>query len=150
MGMNEQCLIGAGTPEGPCRLSISHTGPHMPGVPTPVPICGAPGPDHLRCRRAVNHHGFQHQDGSKVWSGATFASSAPQEAVDHPQHYGGKDNPYEAIKVINAWGLGFNLGNAVKYIARAGKKGDALTDLRKAAWYLRYQIELLEAEDAEV
>jgi hypothetical protein len=58
------------------------------------------------------------------------------EKVDHPAHYGGADNPYEAIKVIEAWGLGFCLGNTVKYIARAGKKGDLLEDLKKARWYL--------------
>jgi hypothetical protein len=61
-------------------------------------------------------------------------------AVDHPPHYGGADNPYEAIKVIEAWGLGFHLGNAVKYIARAGRKGDALEDLRKSRWYLDREI----------
>lgn len=66
------------------------------------------------------------------------------ETVDHPAHYGGADNPYEAIKVIEAWELGFHLGNAVKYIARAGKKTDNnLEDLRKAAWYLQRQIERL-------
>ena len=64
-----------------------------------------------------------------------------QEQVDHPRHYGGADNPYEAIKVIEAWGLGFNLGNAVKYIARAGKKGDRLEDLKKAMWYLQREID---------
>lgn len=60
------------------------------------------------------------------------------ETVDHPAHYGGADDPYEAIKVIEAWDLGFHLGNAVKYIARAGKKPgvDAVEDLRKARWYL--------------
>lgn len=62
------------------------------------------------------------------------------EAVDHPVHYGGADYPYEAIKVIEAWDLGFCLGNTVKYIARAGKKGDELEDLRKARWYLDRQI----------
>lgn len=56
--------------------------------------------------------------------------------IDHPAHYGG-DTPYEAIKVIEAWGLGFNLGNAVKYIARAGKKGDETEDIDKALWYLQ-------------
>jgi hypothetical protein len=66
--------------------------------------------------------------------------------VDHPAHYGGRDNPYEAIKVIEAWGLGFCLGNALKYIARAGKKGDALEDLRKARWYLQHEIENLEQQ----
>lgn len=65
------------------------------------------------------------------------------EMVDHPEHYGGADNPYEAIKVIEAWGLGFCLGNTVKYISRAGKKGDALEDLQKARWYLDREIQNL-------
>lgn len=66
------------------------------------------------------------------------------EEVNHPDHYGGAGNPYEAIRVIEAWNLGFCLGNAVKYIARAGRKGDRLTDLRKARWYLDREIENLE------
>lgn len=70
------------------------------------------------------------------------------EAVDHPAHYGGAEDPYEAIKVIEAWGLGFALGNAVKYLARAGRKGDRLTDLRKAAWYLQRAIANEEARRA--
>jgi hypothetical protein len=65
------------------------------------------------------------------------------ETVDHPPHYGGADNPYECIRVIEAWGLGFCLGNAVKYIARAGKKGDAVEDLRKARWYIDREIQRL-------
>jgi len=62
------------------------------------------------------------------------------EKINHPNHYGGKDNPYEAIKVIEAWELGFNLGNTVKYISRAGKKESLLEDLKKAAWYLDREI----------
>ncbi|MDO9381856.1 MAG: DUF3310 domain-containing protein [Hyphomicrobiaceae bacterium] len=67
------------------------------------------------------------------------------EAVNHPSHYGGESNPYEAIKVIEAWGLGFNDGNAVKYISRAGKKDPAkhIEDLEKAAWYLQREISKL-------
>ena len=61
-------------------------------------------------------------------------------AVDHPAHYGGASDPYEAIKVIEAWDLGFNLGNAVKYLCRAGKKGSRLEDLEKASWYLAREI----------
>jgi len=63
----------------------------------------------------------------------------PAIAVEHPSHYGGADNPYEAIKVIEAWQLNFCLGNAVKYIARAGKKPGSPTavDLDKAIWYLQ-------------
>ena len=68
------------------------------------------------------------------------------EQVNHPAHYGG-DTTYEAIKVIEAWGLGFCLGNIVKYISRAGKKTeDVLTDLRKALWYLSHEIKRLEKE----
>lgn len=68
--------------------------------------------------------------------------------VDHPQHYGG-DTTYETIKVIEAWSLDFCLGNAVKYISRAGKKGDAVEDLKKAAWYVERRIKQLEADHAE-
>lgn len=67
-----------------------------------------------------------------------------KEAVNHPGHYGGKDNPYEAIKVIEAWGLCFHLGNTVKYIARAGKKDSVIQELKKAKWYLERKIARLE------
>ena len=70
------------------------------------------------------------------------------EAVNHPAHYGGAENPYEAIKVIEAWSLGFCLGNTVKYISRAGKKGDRLEDLKKAQWYLAREIAQQEALSA--
>jgi hypothetical protein len=63
-----------------------------------------------------------------------------KEAVNNPAHYGGADNPYEAIKVIDAWDLNFNLGNTVKYIARCGKKDDEIQELEKAAWYLNNEI----------
>lgn len=68
------------------------------------------------------------------------------ELVNHPSHYGG-DTTYEAIKVIEAWELGFCLGNAVKYISRAGKKNALLTveDLTKAVWYLEREIKKLES-----
>lgn len=69
-----------------------------------------------------------------------------KEMVNHPTHYGGEDNPYEAIKVIEAWRLGFNLGNAIKYISRAGKKVDILEDLEKASWYINREINKLKNE----
>lgn len=76
------------------------------------------------------------------------------ETVNHPAHYGGKDNPYEAIKVIEAWELDFNLGNCLKYISRLGKKLDSdlsknektLEDLKKADWYLRREIDRFQKE----
>ena len=70
-----------------------------------------------------------------------------KEYVDHPQHYGGEENPYEAIKVIRAWGLGFSLGNTAKYLSRAGKKSpDPIEDLKKARWYLDEEIKFLESQ----
>jgi hypothetical protein len=62
------------------------------------------------------------------------------DTVDHPRHYtfGG----IEVIDAIEAWELGFHLGNVVKYVARAAHKGHFLEDLRKARWYLDRQIEL--------
>jgi hypothetical protein len=45
-----------------------------------------------------------------------------ENQINHPEHYGGENNPYEAIKVIESWELDFHLGNAIKYIYRAGKK----------------------------
>lgn len=68
------------------------------------------------------------------------------DAVSHPSHYT-EGRQYEPRKVIHDWGLNFNLGNAVKYISRAGRKGDALEDLKKARQYLDFEIEEMEKED---
>lgn len=76
-------------------------------------------------------------------------SSKHKELVNHPQHYGGKGNKYEAIKVIEAWDLGFNLGNTVKYISRAGKKDDVLQELQKALWYLKREIKTIKKNGKE-
>ena len=67
-----------------------------------------------------------------------------KEMIDHPKHY--KMVKYEAIDVIEDWGLGFNLGNTVKYISRAGHKDNILQDLKKALWYLDREIKRLEKE----
>lgn len=71
-----------------------------------------------------------------------------KEHVNHPQHYGGEGNPYEAIKIIEAHDLGFNDGNAVKYTLRAGKKDPlkAIEDREKAVWYLQREIKKLKGE----
>lgn len=80
---------------------------------------------------------------------AKTLSNDVDQNVQHPIYYGGADDPYEAIKVIEAWNLGFHLGNTVKYISRAGKKDDnsATQDLKKALFYLNREIELLEKQD---
>ena len=65
------------------------------------------------------------------------------DQINNPEHYGGAENIYEAIKVIEAWDLDFCLGNVIKYIARAGKKSDAVQDLKKAKWYLDRKLEII-------
>lgn len=71
-----------------------------------------------------------------------------KEMVNHPNHYGGEENPYEVIKVCEAWGLDHDayLFNVVKYVARAGVKDQTkeLEDLKKAAFYLNRRIKNLE------
>ncbi len=90
-----------------------------------------------------------------VYSAHTFLPSKvrlvttkEKEMVNGPQHYGGKDNPYEVIKVCEAWELDQDayLFNVVKYVARAGKKDKTkeIEDLKKAAFYLDRKIKNLE------
>ena len=69
--------------------------------------------------------------------------------VDHPEHYQG--NKFEVIDIIEDYDLGFCLGNAVKYILRAGKKDDIVQDINKAIWYLeRFKNNLSKKENKEI
>lgn len=64
------------------------------------------------------------------------------DAVSHPSHYTSHPSGVECIQVTE-W-MNFNIGNAVKYLWRAGGKGDAVEDLKKAAWYVQREITRLE------
>lgn len=59
--------------------------------------------------------------------------------VNHPKHYQG--NKFEVIDIIEDFDLNFSLGSAIKYILRAGKKGDRNQDLEKAIWYLQRELQ---------
>lgn len=63
---------------------------------------------------------------------------ADTDLVNHPKHYIG--NRFECIDIIEDFQLNFNLGNALKYIVRAGKKGCKKQDLEKAMWYLSREL----------
>lgn len=67
-----------------------------------------------------------------------------KDMIKRPEHY--CFSKYEPKDVIREWGLNFNLGSAVKYIARAGRKDDIVQDLKKAREFLTFEIEALEAE----
>jgi len=66
------------------------------------------------------------------------------ELVNRPPHY--TFGAVEVIDAVEAWALGFHLGNVVKYVARAAHKGDRQGDLKKARWYLDREIHRLEGE----
>lgn len=69
-----------------------------------------------------------------------------EDPVNHPSHYSA--GGFEAIKVIEAWELGFCRGNALKYLARAGKKDPSkeIEDLKKCVWYVQREIDRLEGQ----
>ncbi len=60
------------------------------------------------------------------------------DPVDHPQHYTSSPSGVECIDVVEH--LTFNRGNAIKYLWRAGSKGDEIEDLKKARWYVDREI----------
>lgn len=69
-------------------------------------------------------------------------------AVKHPSHYV-EGRKFEPKDVIRDWGLNFNLGSAVKYVARAGRKDDIVQDLKKAQEFIQFEIDAIEAERAK-
>ena len=95
-------------------------------------------------------HGFREESLKKTVEPKGLASEeellAIQDRLDspddvNPTHYSGD----LVMRVIEERGLDFALGNTVKYVCRAGSKGDKLTDLKKGLWYLQRAIEREEA-----
>lgn len=69
------------------------------------------------------------------------------EMVSHPKHYDKGDSTYEPYKVIKAWNCNFNIGSAIKYLARYKNKWNAIEDLKKAKQYIDFEIESLKSEE---
>lgn len=65
--------------------------------------------------------------------------SEQNSEVNHPKHYNAHPSGIECIDVVEY--MGFNLGNAIKYIWRADEKGNAIQDLEKAKWYIEREIQ---------
>lgn len=74
-------------------------------------------------------------------------STQPNQAdiISHPSHYV-DGRKFEPKDVIRDWNLNFNLGSAVKYISRAGRKDDIIQDLKKAKQFIDFEIEALTEE----
>jgi hypothetical protein len=61
------------------------------------------------------------------------------DPVNHPSHYTSHPSGVECVDVAEHYG--FNIGNAIKYLWRAGlKSADPVEDLRKAVWYVNREI----------
>ncbi len=102
------------------------------------PFCDRYGPFWTwaeACSVASDHWGETHARPAEPLSG----DLRTHDTVNHPRHYTSHPSGVECITVTEH--MGFNLGNAVKYIWRADLKGDAVEDLRKAAWYLQREID---------
>jgi len=65
------------------------------------------------------------------------------DAVNHPPHYTAHPSGIECIQITEHFN--FCVGNAMKYLWRAGQKGDAIEDLKKACWYISREIERLQS-----
>ena len=65
------------------------------------------------------------------------------DPVNHPKHYTNDPSGIECIQITEH--MGFNLGNAIKYIWRADLKADAIEDMKKAVWYIQREIAKREA-----
>lgn len=85
---------------------------------------------------------------TRPYNGLSSKEETSFNEVSHPSHYT-EGRKYEPRKVIADWRLNFNLGNAVKYVSRAGRKGDKIEDLRKAIQYIKFEIEELEEKSHE-
>ena len=70
-----------------------------------------------------------------------------KEKINHPKHY--NKGTIEVIDAIVDWELDFCMGNVIKYIARHKYKESPLEDLRKARWYLDYEIRRLEEKQQD-
>jgi hypothetical protein len=68
-----------------------------------------------------------------------------KESVNHPSHYNNNPSGVECIDVVEH--MTFNIGNAIKYLWRAGLKGDLVEDLKKARWYIDREIQRVEKMD---
>lgn len=95
-------------------------------------------PDYYVCNDSISESEFVRLFNEQLQS--EIEAKHEPESVNHPNHYGGENNPLEVINIIEHYDLGFHLGNVVKYVLRAGKKGNRKEDLKKALWYLEREI----------
>jgi len=77
-------------------------------------------------------------DGHSHWQPVQVATVKSNDPVNHPRHYKNHHSGIECIQITEH--MGFNLGNAIKYIWRADLKADAIEDMKKSIWYIQREI----------
>lgn len=112
-------------------------------------FCGDPCPldPTVTCTKARGHEGEHVSAAAGLkWDTEDGLPHTEYEPFVRPEHYGGEENPFEAIKVIEHYELNFSRGSALKYILRCGKKDgeDELKELKKAFTYIGFEIRRLE------
>lgn len=89
-------------------------------------------PEDLECVKCIQKNPGEYEKTSK-------------DVITRPSHYI-SGRKYEPKDVIRDWGLNFNLGSAVKYISRAGRKDNIIQDLEKARTFIDFEIDALKEE----
>jgi hypothetical protein len=92
---------------------------------------------YTNCWKTLGHTEIHYSDFVKGIESAKESEPQP-DMVNHPKHYNVKG--FEVIDIIDAFGLNFNMGNALKYLLRADRKGNKEQDINKALWYLQREI----------
>jgi hypothetical protein len=94
-----------------------------------------------RCPKCLGHPSISEDDYFAAFNVKSASMGSERECahdpVNHPQHYTSHPSGIECIEVTRH--MGFNLGNAIKYIWRADLK-NGVEDLEKAMWYLKDEI----------
>lgn len=119
-----KCHVAHPTENVGCTEQLGHEGPHHSGLLW-WPTCSVP--------LGEGHTGKHIPADGKAWTDS--------DPVNHPKHYTSHPSGIECIDVTRH--MNFNRGNAIKYIWRAGEKGPAVEDLKKAIWYLQDEIKRL-------
>lgn len=144
------CRHGVDSSE-PCECPMEWHGPELH-------LVGEQGPDHcldqaflptagiLVCRKISGHLDDHRSDDGFCWTDTFEGRLALDRRQVGGSHY--RDMPIQPWDIIDAFGLGFYDGNALKYLLRAGRKGSRLEDLRKCRHYLDKLIELEGGGDA--
>lgn len=112
-------MCDSDSPARPCPGCRDDGGPVFPPLPLPR----------------------EHRNTTPDVRAPTEPSESGYDPIRRPAHYA-RLRP-EPLEVIEAWNLGFHAGNVLKYVARAGHKGDAVEDLEKARRYLERWIDML-------